>query len=300
MKIPRSQGGNSFLESSKLLGSFCNEIRLLRRIRHANVVAFYGASLDPSTGDIAMLFECVPGLRMGAFVAAAHQDGHALSSGGAPMAVLLFDIGLALTYLHALEPTVVHGDIKESNIKVYQYQQEFHHAKLLDFGLSRLLTRHARPLGGTTPWMAPELFREDGSDVRPRPSPNADIYSFGLLTHFAMTGIFVKESFDERELKRRYERLTWPETTPMAVDCQKLCADCLAEAPAHRPQMRFVVERIAHLLRQSGADYELLGKSRVQLLASADSWDAGLRKLRSMQDAEEAHERSVDSTVESA
>ena len=46
--------------------------------------------------------------------------------------------------------------------------------KLLDFGLARVLTSHAKPLGGTLRWMAPEVLKSDKYTTK------ADVYSYAI------------------------------------------------------------------------------------------------------------------------
>ena len=52
----------------------------------------------------------------------------------------------ALWYLHSRTPSVVHGDPKSGNVLIVRERLRLQ-AKVLDFSLSRILTRHARPLG---------------------------------------------------------------------------------------------------------------------------------------------------------
>jgi len=96
---------------------------------------------------------------------------------------LMRDVASALRYLHSRTPKVVHGDLKSGNIFV-ESCRELPIAKLLDFGLSWLLTRNAKPLGGTLVWMAPEVCaRKKGSVDTP-----SDVFSFGCVMLFCLTG----------------------------------------------------------------------------------------------------------------
>ena len=79
--------------------------------------------------------------------------------------------------------------------------------KLLDFGLSRLLTSGAAPLGGTLSWMAPELLT-----TQTPPATPADIFSFGRLIHFVCTGMIVLQGLARQEIKRMARAHAFPET----------------------------------------------------------------------------------------
>ena len=88
-------------------------------------------------------------------------------------------------YLHSLAVPIVHGDLKPANVMVemrFDLNSRFEPlAKVIDFGLSRVPSRHAKPLGGTLHWTAPEVHR--GSTL---PSPSADIFAFGCIMFFML------------------------------------------------------------------------------------------------------------------
>eukprot|EP00974_Lingulodinium_polyedra_P020188 1950592-Lingulodinium_polyedra.AAC.1 len=50
--------------------------------------------------------------------------------------------------------------------------------KLLEFGLSRIISRRPEDMGGTLSWMAPEVYKRSGPQV---PRCSADVFSYGLL-----------------------------------------------------------------------------------------------------------------------
>jgi len=133
------------------------------------------------------------------------------------------DVASALRYLHSRTPKVVHGDLKSGNIFV-ESCRELPIAKLLDFGLSRLLTRNAKPLGGTLVWMAPEVVaRKKGSVDTP-----SDVFSFGCVMLFCLTGLKppISRGHDERlELFPQYA---------------SLISACSEEDPSLRPTMTHV------------------------------------------------------------
>lgn len=133
--------------------SLANELRVLRHIRHPNVVLFHGACVDLGNGVLALVLERVGGVTLGDCIlppkSPSRADRHAV----------ILDVCCALRYLHSLTPAVAHGDLKPSNIMVEE-RPWGPRAKLLDSGLSRVMTCHARPLGGAYAWMAPEVLRE--------------------------------------------------------------------------------------------------------------------------------------------
>merc|ERR1740123_1115429 len=97
----------------------------------------------------------------------------------------------ALVYLHARRPPIVHGDLKGSNIFV-EHRALGPHAKLLDFGLARVLSRQIEPLGGTLRWAAPEVF------ARGVPTPAADVFSFDRVLFFVVVGKKPLQNYEKK------------------------------------------------------------------------------------------------------
>eukprot|EP00971_Amphidinium_carterae_P195544 3880334-Amphidinium_carterae.2 len=172
-------------QDHKFLTSIANELRVLRRVRHPHIVSFFGACVDASYAlSTCWAMQVKSGQSLDKYVrswksapstecrhkVSLHQvrsfTASSLSTAFAVLKVLL-DVSCALRYLHAQAPAVVHGDLKPSNVLVEDWccsrvlcgciespllSQEGRlepHAKLLDFGLSRVLGTRPRPLGGT-------------------------------------------------------------------------------------------------------------------------------------------------------
>eukprot|EP00747_Dinoflagellata_sp_TGD_P096675 gnl/TRDRNA2_/TRDRNA2_166910_c3_seq6.p1 gnl/TRDRNA2_/TRDRNA2_166910_c3~~gnl/TRDRNA2_/TRDRNA2_166910_c3_seq6.p1 ORF type:complete len:356 (-),score=49.62 gnl/TRDRNA2_/TRDRNA2_166910_c3_seq6:266-1189(-) len=150
------------------------EIRLLRRIRHPNVVLFHGAT-TLRTGDVSRLFivlEWVDGGNFEQFLRGQH-DWHFAQK-------LILDIVRAMIYLHGQTPVILHRDLKPANILVEKAEPP--KAKVTDFGLSVLLEegKDAVRRVGTKSYMAPEV-------VQGKPyNTAADVYSFGCVMFFAL------------------------------------------------------------------------------------------------------------------
>eukprot|EP00418_Pyrodinium_bahamense_P005886 CAMPEP_0179021880 /NCGR_PEP_ID=MMETSP0796-20121207/6119_1 /TAXON_ID=73915 /ORGANISM="Pyrodinium bahamense, Strain pbaha01" /LENGTH=274 /DNA_ID=CAMNT_0020717727 /DNA_START=27 /DNA_END=848 /DNA_ORIENTATION=- len=134
---------------------------------------------------------------------------------------------LALMYLHSRWPHIVHGDLKSDNIMIETSGAEAV-PRLLDFGLTRVLTRHPKPLGGTRAWVAPEVA-----------ACSADMYSFGHLVTFVCAGIRPQSSQSAR-IARSLCGLgeppsPWPEGCALEPGCKPLADACLQADEAQRP-----------------------------------------------------------------
>jgi len=170
IKVPRDSGLASKKNNLQELG---NELRVLRLLHHPNIVMFRGACLEPNRGGLALVLEMVQGERLDHYLTNAHIPPSHLSRFS-----ILVGVTRALCYLHAQRPQIVHADVKGSNILV-ENVSGFPFPKLLDFGLSRLVTKRAMPLGGSLAFMAPEVARG-----RKGPNCAADVFSFGRLAFF--------------------------------------------------------------------------------------------------------------------
>ncbi|KAF9241775.1 kinase-like domain-containing protein, partial [Melanogaster broomeanus] len=105
---------------------------------------------------------------------------------------LLVDIASGLEYLHTMQPTIVHGDLKGLNIFVTASER----ACLADFGLATAhdsqvavaTTTHG--VSGTHGYMAPELIeaRENPSLFPQIDLRRCDMFAFGCIAYEVYTG----------------------------------------------------------------------------------------------------------------
>ncbi|MGH2728854.1 MAG: protein kinase domain-containing protein, partial [Actinomycetota bacterium] len=98
---------------------------------------------------------------------------------GLPPSTVLRDLAQvaeALTYLHAHDPGVVHGDVKPANIFMTRHNK----AVLVDFGLAASGAERARL--GTPGFVAPEVAAGE------RPTRASDIYSLAMTAYALLTG----------------------------------------------------------------------------------------------------------------
>lgn len=232
-------------DDSRYLDQVCNELRILRHVRHPNIVQFHGACV--SRREIVLVLELVEGTPLSVIF---KRPGEELWPDGPKRFKIVSGISRALRYLHASRPRIVHGDLKDSNIIVERLQDDLR-AKLLDFGLSRLLKAGARPLGGTLQWMSPEVMNEPQKP----PDPAADVFSFGRLVFFVTTSVRPMEGVKGIEIKRlakagQLPPLLWPDS-PEHLGCRELVERCLQVDPQSRPSSSEVYDE---LMRIPGAE----------------------------------------------
>ncbi|CAE8609977.1 unnamed protein product, partial [Polarella glacialis] len=107
IKVPL---GESSCQRVQSLG---NEIRVLRRLRHPNIVAFFGVCIIHNEMEVLLVEELIRGRSIGEICK--------VTPGKPPAAFrhqLLLGICKALLYLHSQHPPIVHGDLKPDNVLV--------------------------------------------------------------------------------------------------------------------------------------------------------------------------------------
>ena len=149
---------------------FALEAQALCRLSHPNVVTVYHTGRAPAPY---LAMELVEGRALSQLPAPEPSD-------LVPRLRLMIEVAEALAHAH--ERAVLHRDLKPQNILVTPEG----HAKVVDFGLSWLLTstQDASLRIGTPGYLAPELIEERGREADHR----ADLYSFGATLHALFAG----------------------------------------------------------------------------------------------------------------
>ncbi|KAJ9180154.1 hypothetical protein P3X46_008433 [Hevea brasiliensis] len=153
--------------SGAALAEFKREVRIMRRLRHPNVVLFMGAVTRPP--NLSIITEFLP---RGSLYRILHRP-HCQIDEKRRIKMAL-DVARGMNCLHASIPTIVHRDLKSPNLLV----DKNWNVKVCDFGLSRL--KHntflsSKSTAGTPEWMAPEVLRNEPSNEK------CDVYSFGVI-----------------------------------------------------------------------------------------------------------------------
>ncbi|XP_031493013.1 probable serine/threonine-protein kinase SIS8 isoform X1 [Nymphaea colorata] len=153
--------------SGVALEEFKTEVRIMKRLRHPNVVLFMGAVTR--VPNLSIVTEYLP---RGSLYRLLHRSNCQIDERRRLRMAL--DVARGMNYLHKCSPVIVHRDLKSPNLLVDKNWV----VKVCDFGLSRIKNStflSSRSTSGTAEWMAPEVLRNEPSDER------CDIYSFGVI-----------------------------------------------------------------------------------------------------------------------
>ncbi|CAK9141601.1 unnamed protein product [Ilex paraguariensis] len=154
----------------KRVEQFINEVEILTRLQHENLVKLYGCTSKRSR-ELLLVYEFIPNGTV-----ADHLHGRRANSGLLSWPIRLkiaIETAGALAYLHASD--IIHRDVKTNNILL---DNDFH-VKVADFGLSRLfpndVTHVSTAPQGTPGYVDPEYYQCY------QLTEKSDVYSFGVV-----------------------------------------------------------------------------------------------------------------------
>lgn len=233
----KTLGDDVALDEEKVKG-FIDELALLQKIRHPNVVQFLGAVTLSS--PMMIITEYLPKGDLRAF----------LKRKGVlkPLTTVKFalDIARGMNYLHENTPAIIHRDLEPSNI----LRDDSGHLKVADFGLSKLMkvSKTVREHGPVscqeTSWryVAPELFKNEEYDTK------VDVFSFALIIQEMIEGHPPFESKREEEAAKAYcsnERPPFGASAKnYALGLKDLIEHCWHDKPCKRPTFRQIISRL--------------------------------------------------------
>ncbi|KAH1035693.1 hypothetical protein AAZX31_20G107700 [Glycine max] len=149
---------------------FMNEVQILTRLRHKNLVSLYGCTSSHSR-ELLLVYEHVPNGTV-----ACHLHGELARRDTLPWHTrmkIAIETASALSYLHASD--IIHRDVKTKNILL----NESFSVKVADFGLSRLFPNDVTHVStaplGTPGYVDPEYHQCY------QLTNKSDVYSFGVV-----------------------------------------------------------------------------------------------------------------------
>uniref|UniRef100_M4C5C0 Protein kinase domain-containing protein n=1 Tax=Hyaloperonospora arabidopsidis (strain Emoy2) TaxID=559515 RepID=M4C5C0_HYAAE len=233
---------------------FLAEIKMMASVEHPRIVRFVGVAWD-ALSDLCAVSEFMPGGDLFTLLRRFDRVEHRDQGFDIDKATIALHVAQALTYLHSLDPIVLHRDLKSMNILLSEELE----AKLTDFGVSRKFTVNTMTAGvGTRRWMAPEVM------MGKRYNTSADIFSFGVVlseldshqppyasaiaTMTAEAGEKVSETALMEMVAMGRVRVDFSANAPTAL--VELGHACVAVDPTSRPSAANVHYHLQKLLRK--------------------------------------------------
>ncbi|WZZ55854.1 hypothetical protein YC2023_055961 [Brassica napus] len=208
---------------------FCNEIFILSRLQHPNVILFHGVCVKPP--QLALVTEYVD---KGSLYHLLHWTDEIKNLSWREKINILHDICRGLMCIHGMG--IVHRDLKSGNCLLCNDGT----VKICDFGLSVMMegtTLNDIVPAGTPEWVAPEAFRNEPL------SEKSDIYSFGVIMWELCTLTKPWEGVPQAKVLNivaKGARLDIPEG-PLA----NLIEACWSEEPEQRPSCEEILTYLA-------------------------------------------------------
>jgi serine/threonine protein kinase len=223
---------------------FMQEVKLMKELRHPNVVQLMGVVWNQQTDLLGMVLELMSGSLRSVL-----QDGMLQLSWEDPKCKLAIDVAKGMAFLHGVN--VVHRDLKTDNVLV----SSTFTGKVSDFGTSRSLAGQSATQIGTPVYRAPEMLRGEQYDTK------VDVFSFAYILLEIATG---QDPFDAmgnlealefpRKVAHEGFRLPVPEHVPRPI--AELIEQCWDAEPGKRPTFTLVRRRLQKFLSElsAGAD----------------------------------------------
>eukprot|EP01095_Lingulamoeba_sp_RSL-Kostka_P005619 TRINITY_DN1702_c0_g2_i1.p1 TRINITY_DN1702_c0_g2~~TRINITY_DN1702_c0_g2_i1.p1 ORF type:complete len:564 (+),score=180.30 TRINITY_DN1702_c0_g2_i1:100-1791(+) len=224
----------------KTLQTFQQEVAIVSKIFHPNIVLFMGACTV--LGEMMIVTELMPKGDLENMLADKKIQLSMLTR-----MKMAKDAALGMTWLHGSNPQFIHRDLKTSNLLV----DENNRIKICDFGLSQikkhgeLLLDGVEGAKGTPLWMAPEVMAGRNFNEK------ADVYSFGIVLWEILTRREPFEEFDNFEDFR--SAVCFDNVRPIIPnDChpslRRLIECCWQPNSERRPSFPEIVAALEHII----------------------------------------------------
>ena len=242
----------------KMIEKFISECDLMSKMRHPNIVNFYGlVFLDDNSAPV-LVMELLD--RSLEDYLEQNQPKDVLFS---IRISILYDVAKGLAFLHSCSPPIVHRDLTARNILLSTTKQ----ARIGDLGNSRIINAENLSLTlsrtpGTALYMPPESF-----EIQPRYNASLDMFSFGHVSLYALTHISPchllpptyqdtrtgKKLQARSEIERRSQYVEKLQANELiSFNLSGMVEACLDNIPENRPTATSIAKVLEDLLEKSG------------------------------------------------
>ncbi|CAA7060434.1 unnamed protein product [Microthlaspi erraticum] len=231
---------------------FENEINVLGRIRHPNLLALRAYYLGPK-GEKLVVFDYMSRGSLATFL---HARGPEVHINWPTRMSLIKGMARGLFYLHT-HANLIHGNLTSSNVLL----DENINAKISDYGLSRLMTTAAGSsviaTAGALGYRAPELSKLKKANTK------TDVYSLGVIILELLTGKSPSEALNGVDLPQWVATAVKEEWTNEVFDLEllndvntmgdeilntlKLALHCVDPTPSTRPEAQQVMTQLGEI-----------------------------------------------------
>ncbi|XP_075474175.1 serine/threonine-protein kinase STY46-like isoform X2 [Primulina tabacum] len=225
--------------NAELQKEFAQEVYIMRKVRHKNVVQFLGACTRPP--NLCIVTEFMSG---GSVYDYLHKQ-----KGTFKLPSLLkvaVDVSRGMNYLH--QNNIIHRDLKAANLLMDENEV----VKVGDFGVARVKAETGVMTAetGTYRWMAPEVIEHKPYDHK------VDVFSFGVVLWELLTGKLPYEHLTPLQaavgVVQKGLRPTIPTHTHPKL--AELLERCWQQDPTLRPDFTEITEILRKISEEVGGD----------------------------------------------
>eukprot|EP01127_Copromyxa_protea_P009768 TRINITY_DN2323_c0_g1_i1.p1 TRINITY_DN2323_c0_g1~~TRINITY_DN2323_c0_g1_i1.p1 ORF type:complete len:1850 (-),score=340.01 TRINITY_DN2323_c0_g1_i1:35-5485(-) len=247
--ITFDSAGSDNKKAFKELQEFRREVRAMTKLKHPNLVELKAFSV----GEVlSLVCEFISHGNLYDFIHTATFDWTMIYR-------ISYDLAVGLSYLHSVNPPLVHRDLKSPNVLMSSITATdiLPVAKIADFGLTReLVTENFAPqlsrnrdVANPT-WLAPEVIRGDPHGV------SSDIYPLGIIFWELYSK---KHPFDNYPFATDMEEdILKGVRPPVFSDCpaeyMSIMARCWAGNPSVRPTAPELTEKIEGIINATSPE----------------------------------------------
>ncbi|KAL5156663.1 LRR receptor-like serine/threonine-protein kinase IOS1 [Glycine soja] len=234
---------------------FQAEVKLLMTVHHRNLTSLAGYCNEGTNKGL--IYEYMANGNLNEHLSGKHSKTKFLT--WEDRLRIAVDAALGLEYLHnGCKPPIIHRDIKSTNILL----NEHFHAKLSDFGLSKIMptdgvTHVSTVIAGTPGYLDPDYC------ISNRVTEKSDVYSFGIvLLEIITRQPVIARSQENIHISEWVSSLIAKEDIKAIVDSRlggdfdsnsarkviKLAMACISPKPNERPMMKIVVTELMETL----------------------------------------------------
>ncbi|KAB2004292.1 hypothetical protein ES319_D11G188100v1 [Gossypium barbadense] len=219
----------------EMLREFSQEVYIMRKIRHKNVVQFIGACTRSPNLCIVTEF-----MARGSIYDYLHKQRGVFKLPS--LLKVAVDVSKGMNYLH--QNNIIHRDLKTANLLMDENQV----VKVADFGVARVQSQSGVMTAetGTYRWMAPEVIEHKPYDHK------ADVFSFGIslwelltgeLPYGLLTPLQAAVAVVQKSLRPTIPKHTHPRL-------RELLERCWLQDPSQRPNFSEIIDILKQIAKE--------------------------------------------------
>ncbi|KAF2306315.1 hypothetical protein GH714_016408 [Hevea brasiliensis] len=227
--------------SAEMLREFSQEVYIMRKIRHKNVVQFIGACTQPPNLCIVTEF-----MARGSIYDFLHKQKGVFKLSS--LIKVATDVSRGMNYLH--QNNIIHRDLKTANLLMDENEV----VKVADFGVARVQTQSGVMTAetGTYRWMAPEVIEHKPYDHK------ADVFSFAIVLWELLTGELPYSYLTPLQaavgVVQKGLRPTIPKNAHPKL--AELLERCWRQDPSQRPNFSEIIDILQQIAKEVTNDKE--------------------------------------------